>query len=92
MFWRGVNTTSKLNVVPRDGIEPPTRGFSKPVNGLPHSRNDWFSWSYLKCGAVNPGQKRARWLQNLPDGPEEYRSGVGGLPLLLYAPRVPRDI
>ena len=77
MFWRGVNTTSKLNVVPRDGIEPPTRGFSKPVKALLHTRNDWFSWANLKCGAVNSGQKWARWLESVPDGPEEYRSVAG---------------
>ena len=81
-----------LNVVPRDGIEPPTRGFSKPVTGLPHSKNAWFSWADLQYGAVNSGQKPARWRQNPPDGPEEYRSVVGGLLLRFHAPRVPRDI
>jgi len=79
-------------VVPRDGIEPPTRGFSKPVKARPHSKNDWISWPYLKYGAVNLGQKRARWLESVPDGPEEHRSGVDGLLLLFDAPRVPRDI
>ena len=76
MFWRGVNTTSKLNVVPRDGIEPPTRGFSKPVKARLHVKNAWISWPDLKYRAIISGQKQARWRQNAPDGPEEHRSGV----------------
>ena len=62
------------------------------MTGLPHSKNAWFSWADLQYGAVNSGQKRARWLESVPDGPEEHRSGVGGLLLLFHAPRVPRDI
>jgi hypothetical protein len=39
-------------------------------------KKHWISWLYLNFTAVKPGQKRARWPQNLPDVPEEYRSGV----------------
>ena len=80
-----------LNVVPRDGIEPPTRGFSKPVKALPYLKSAWFSWPDLKYGAVNLGQKPARWLETVPDGPEEHRSGLGRLLLIFDAPRAPRD-
>jgi hypothetical protein len=55
-------------------------------------RKYWISWHYLIFTAVKPGQKRARWPQNLPDGPEEYRSVGGELGLVFGAPRAARDI
>ena len=50
----------------RDGIEPPTRGFSKPVKALAHSKNDWTSWPNLKYLAIFSARNR-------PDGVKTFR-------------------